>query len=254
MYFSSTPPQKLRLHLLNTYAKITASIYFSNPNRLDVYVDTQTYVPPKDKKDKTSFGISNLGKYKPLPSDPDGTNYFDQDTKQLYVTIQGDRPVDIRMIPVIVIKFSLSSITERMFFGKQLIRNLALFLEVPASKVRIVSIDNESSSSGSRKKRSTNSGLTVTIQIGEPPVTNITANGTSNVTNSSSTLSTGDLSRISSQIVNAQQLNTLGQAINYSISNMLLTPAVVPVNDLAWTAQNTATSFTVKVSMFLLYK
>ena len=255
LYFSSTSPQNLRLHLLNTDAKTVVSIYFSNPNRLDVFDDTKTYVTPKDAKKKPSFGISDTEKYKPLISDPVGTNYFDLDTKQLYVTVQGNRPVDIRMTPVIVMKFLIRSISENEFFGDQLVRNLALFLEVPASKVRIVSIVSESGSSGKRKKRSTNGGVKITTQIGNPPAATIVTNNTTstnNSTNSSTTLSASDLSKISSKLANAQQLNTLNKAINYTVSNMVLTPAAAPVGNPAWNSQNTGQSFQIKVCLLFM--
>lgn len=66
----------------------------------------------------------------------------------------------------IIVSFGLPAMTVDDFFGDNLVENLAAFLNIPLTKVRIMNVVSESSSG--RRKRSTD-GITVEVEIGNEP-------------------------------------------------------------------------------------
>ena len=85
----------------------------------------------------------------------------------LKVVVKGSQPVEIRTAPVLVISFDLPAMTEAEFFGDDLIRNLAIFLKVPANMIRITNIIRED---GGARRRKRSTGLKVELEIKKPPV------------------------------------------------------------------------------------
>ncbi|XP_029647330.2 fibrocystin-L-like [Octopus sinensis] len=249
IYFSSTTPQKLRLRLLNTDKKISVSVYYQFPNRQDVFDYTNTFILPKnaymdnDEMKYKTVKESNRKAFLPTTADAVATNFFDRLEQKVYVIVEGGKPVDIRVNPIVVVTFSFGGVSESEFFGENLVRNLALFLGISASKVRIVDIVKEGTA---RRKKRAVSGVKVTTEIGDQP------SSESNVTNSSvptnSSLSSQSLQNISSQLVNSRQLRSLDQHLNYQIVSMAMTPPVVPVTDPNWSkTQQTNSTYAVKV-------
>lgn len=98
-----------------------------------------------------------------MKSEVYGSNYFDNTYKMLNILVRGSTPVEIRTSPLLFISFQMPAMTIDKFFGDSLIMNLAIFLKIPANKIRITKIVRENR----RRKRAT--GLTVKVQIAEPP-------------------------------------------------------------------------------------
>lgn len=94
-----------------------------------------------------------------------GENYFDRTYQMLYLLVKGTMPVEIHTTAVIFVSFQIPAVTEEDFYSSHnLVRNLALFLKIPSGKIRISKVIGGDSV---RKKRST--GLTVQLEIGDPP-------------------------------------------------------------------------------------
>jgi hypothetical protein len=66
------------------------------------------------------------------------------------------------------VSFGLPALTVAEFYGDNIIENLAAFLNIPLTKVRIINV--VSASGNGRRKRST-SGVTVVVEIGDEPST-----------------------------------------------------------------------------------
>lgn len=117
-----------------------------------------------------------VGQYIPQLNATKGTNYFDQEFKMLKVLVRGSDPVEIRTAPVIFVSFELPTMTEEEFFGDNLVKNLAAFLQVPANMIRVTNIIREDSGARRRKR---SSGMKVELEIKKPPVqqTTNTTNG-----------------------------------------------------------------------------
>ena len=84
------------------------------------------------------------------------------------MTSLGEGIVDIIIKEVVMVSLTLPPMTIDDFFGENIISNLAAFLDVPASKIRIVNVVRETSS----RKRNTDT-TTIQIEIGRLYLSNI---------------------------------------------------------------------------------
>ncbi|XP_056378584.1 fibrocystin-L-like [Hyla sarda] len=231
-FFTSTSPQKLRLKLLNTdnTKSVIVGIYYSNPQRLDVYVNN-VYVSPTNIQwkgsDYTLQEPTYQGQYMPkLGSTIVGENYFDKDYNMLYILVRGSTPVEIRTSPLIVISFKMPAMTEDQFYGANLVQNLAIFLKIPASKIRITKIIREGSS---RRKRATG-GISVSVEISDPPVQQ-TNSSSSNATDP---LTYTDFQTISQDLASSAINGSLSSQLNVTVSSLSVSDPVPSPSDPAW--------------------
>ncbi|XP_066276424.1 fibrocystin-L-like [Branchiostoma lanceolatum] len=223
IHFSGLSPQNLRLQLLNTDAdkSMVVGIYYSRPERLDVYVNGG-FVEPKNF-DPTTGGIV-AGNLKPTLSDSPGANFMDIEWQTLYFTLTGSTPVTIRQSDVIVLTFGMPPVTVDDFFSSdQLVNNLCLFLNIPADKVRVMDVVREDSS---RRRRAADN-MIVEIQIGDPPPQYI--NGTAD-----NSLSYDDLLILTSMTVNAVQTGELDSVFGTNVTSVSIVDPVPPVASQEW--------------------
>ncbi|KAM5157489.1 fibrocystin-L [Mantella aurantiaca] len=231
IYYTSTSPQKSRFKLLNVdnTKSVVVGIYYSNPQRLDVYVNN-TYIYPTNTEwkgsDFTLKAPTYQGQYKPqLNSSVFGENFFDSDYNMLYILIRGSTPVEIHTSPLIVVAFNLPAMTVDQFYGDNLVRNLALFLKIPANKIRITKIIPE----GSKRRKRATGGISVTVEISDPPAAQ--QNTTSNSTDS---LSYSDFQTMSKSLASAAIEGSLSSHLNVTISSLAVSDPVPSPSDPAW--------------------
>uniref|UniRef100_A0A673FZ74 Fibrocystin-L-like n=1 Tax=Sinocyclocheilus rhinocerous TaxID=307959 RepID=A0A673FZ74_9TELE len=229
IFFTSTTPQKLRLMLLNAglTEAVRVAIFYSNPQRLDVYVNNNLVGPTNaqwnaDKTDYTLRGPTYTGQYVPSFNSSHGSNFFDQDYKMMNILLRGSEPVDIRTSPVLFLAFNLPAMTEAEFFGANLVNNLATFLKIPPSKIRITKIVREGTNA--RRRRST--GLTVEVEIREPPVQTSTNNSTDQQFEV--------LKNIADDLGRAAISGNLSQSIGFNVSSLGIIPPPPPSSDPSW--------------------
>ncbi|KAM3928399.1 fibrocystin-L-like [Leptodactylus fuscus] len=231
VYFTSTSPQNLRLKMLNAdnTKSVLVGIYFSNPQRLDVYVN-KVYINPTNIQwqgsDYTLNAPTYQGQYMPqLSSTVLGENFFDKDYNLLYVLVRGSTPVEIHTSPLIVVSFNLPAMTVDQFYGDNLIRNLALLLEIPASKIRITKIIREGSS---RRKRAAG-GISVSVEISDPPTQQLNS-----TTNSTGGLTYTDFQTISKTLASSAINGSLSSQLNVTVSSLSISNPIPPPSDPAW--------------------
>ncbi|XP_069815730.1 fibrocystin-L-like [Dendropsophus ebraccatus] len=233
VFFTSTSPQKLRLKLLNTNNtnSVIVGIYYSNPQRLDVYVNNVFVSPNNIQWQGSTYSMKEptyQGQYMPqLSSLVLGENYFDKDYNMLYVLVRGSTPIEIRTSPLIVISFNMPAMTEDQFYGENLVKNLAAFLKVPANKIRITKIIRE----GSRRRKRAAGGLSVQVEISDPPVQE-TSNSTSS--NTTDTLTFTDFQTISQNLASAAISGSLSSQLNVTVSSLSVSEPVPSPSDSAW--------------------
>uniref|UniRef100_A0A3B3X637 G8 domain-containing protein n=1 Tax=Poecilia mexicana TaxID=48701 RepID=A0A3B3X637_9TELE len=153
-------------------SSVLVSVFYSNPQRLDVYVEDRLVAPSNavwnhDGSDYVLREPAYRGEFVPQMNASMGTNFFDQDYKMLKVLLRGSGPLEIRTAPVLVLAFNMPALTEDQFFGDSLVQNLALFLRVPANMIRVSRVVRES---GGARRRKRSTGLTVEVEIRKPPV------------------------------------------------------------------------------------
>ncbi|XP_076610974.1 PKHD1 like 1, tandem duplicate 1 [Chaetodon auriga] len=237
VYFTSVSPQKLRLMMLNANESesVVVSVFYSKPQRLDVFVDNKLVAPTNAKwnADNTDYTLKKptyAGQYVPKLNATLGTNYFDQDYKMLKVVVRGSKPVEIRTSPVLFIAFELPAMTEDEFFGEDLVRNLAMFLKVPPNMVRITKIIRED---GGARRRKRSTGLTVEVEIKKPPVQQI-----SNSTNDEEDFTL--LKTIADDLGQAAVSGNLSKSIGFNVSSMGVIPPPPSSSDPSWNEEATA--------------
>uniref|UniRef100_H3CIT3 PKHD1 like 1, tandem duplicate 1 n=1 Tax=Tetraodon nigroviridis TaxID=99883 RepID=H3CIT3_TETNG len=231
IFFSSVSPQKLRLMMLHAdpAESILVSVFYSNPQRLDVYTDNVLVAPTNAEwnaanTDYTLRKPSYSGQYVPQLSDALGTNFFDQDYKMLKVLVRGSQPVEIRTSPLLVIAFELPAMTEDEFFGDNLVQNLAAFLKIPPDMIRITKIIPENAGAR-RRKRSTS--LKVEVEIKKLPVQQM-SNSTDN--EEDFTL----LKSLADNLGQAAVSGNLSQSIGFNVSSMGIIPPPPSSSDESW--------------------
>ncbi|XP_054620387.1 fibrocystin-L-like isoform X2 [Dunckerocampus dactyliophorus] len=235
IFFTGVSPQKLRLMMLNAEPSesVLVSVFYSMPQRLDVYVDHQLIAPINAKwnADNSDYTLSKPtfeGQYVPALNAIMGANFFDQTSKMLKVLVRGSTPVEIRTAPVLFISFELPAMTNDEFFGDNLVQNLAMFLKVPSDMIRVTKVVREDSR---RRKRST--GLTVEVEIKNPPVQQVNNN-------------TDDeedfqlLRNIANDLGRAAVSGHLGQSIGFNVSSMGIVAPPPPSSDPGWNEVATA--------------
>ncbi|XP_025757857.1 PKHD1 like 1, tandem duplicate 1 isoform X2 [Oreochromis niloticus] len=231
VYFTSVSPQKLRLMMLNSNPSesIVVSVFYSNPQRLDVYFNNQLIAPTNAEwnADNTDYILKKpilAGQYVPELNATAGTNYFDQDYKMLKVVLRGSQPVEIRTAPVLVIAFGFPAMTEEEFYGDSLIQNLAVFLKVPPNMIRISKVIREN---GGARRRKRSTGLTVEVEIKKPPVQQ-----TTNSTNDDEDFTL--LKNIADELGQAAVTGNLSQSIGFNVSSIGMVPPPPPSSDPSW--------------------
>ena len=121
MALTSTNPQNMALHLLNAEdtQAIVIAIYYTSPQRLDVYIGDGEYVVPNNAMVQENGNLEylpgTLNDFMPTLAQDHGANYYDRDRKQLHVLLKGDGQYEIRTTPVIQVCVCTSlSLTPHM--------------------------------------------------------------------------------------------------------------------------------------------
>ncbi|XP_041046151.1 PKHD1 like 1, tandem duplicate 2 [Carcharodon carcharias] len=254
---------------------VCLAIYYSTSHRLEVYVNN-TFVPPTNAEwnvehtDFTLKGPTYTGECIPkLDSPVPGANYFDRTYQMLNVLVRRSTLIEVHTSPVLHISFNLPAMTMDEFYGPNLVENLALFLNVPPSKICITIIVQET---GHRRKLAT--GITVKVEIGDPPLEQFSSgrmsrrsSRTSNpnidssnprkacygielkksdnicvskkkVATTNCNLHFSDLREIASSLGEAKLSRNLNTSLGFTVSAMDISSPVPPPGDAQWTQDN----------------
>ena len=181
---TSTNPQEFALHLVNADNDqgIRVGIIYTNPQGLDVFaVNDETgqeiFIRPTNTELDSGGNIQYLDRDPTLPRDQyiptlanhTGANFYDRDTKQLYIVIRGNETVKsfrIKTRPVIMLSLTLQVTIDQFFSEENLVNNIALLLGIPNNKIRIVNVVRETQT---RRKRQSTATQTIDFEIGNQP-------------------------------------------------------------------------------------
>lgn len=177
IYLTSTAPKQLRFRILNADSsfKIRLSMHYFTSNRIDVYKNA-TFVDPTNAvysngKLTLKDTISNLDSYMPHYLNASGTNLAVRSHSKVYFAISGPDYIDLKVSPLLFVKFGVPAITEDSFFNPaNLVRNFAALFGIDESMIRQVSIVRES---GTRKRRQSSQLSFINLTIFENPVTSL---------------------------------------------------------------------------------
>ncbi len=231
---TSTNPQDMRLLILNgnPTQKIIVGLFYNSPQRLDIYVDS-VYITPQngyiDDDGNLRYNRGSNSEFLPTLNDNHGTNYYDRAYKKLYFVVEGGKPIIIMTQPVIQLGIDLPPLTVDEFFETNLVANLALLLNIPRNRIRIVNVVSESS-----RKRQTSS-VRVEIEIGSSPESQTTNETNLNSTTTQQPDNTDEefeeLSMVATRTAEIIQTGELAESIDVEImSASLLPPEPKPVD------------------------
>ncbi|XP_053388767.1 fibrocystin-L-like isoform X2 [Mercenaria mercenaria] len=214
LHFTRTTPRHVRYSILNVGPNegIKLTVWYSGPNRLDVFVDGEFAIATNARIDKNGRYILTMPKeneFEPHVTNETGTNYFDRNRGEITFTIKGPAQIEVVSQNTMIVSFGLPALSVSEFFGENIVENLAAFLDIPLTKVRIVNI--VSASVNGRRKRS-ESDLNIEIEIGDEPVQVISSNTT--LPDSIDYLALTDLVSI---IVNECQLGNISNILGETI-------------------------------------
>ncbi len=170
MALTSNSPQNMALHLLHAAddQAITIAIIYTNPQRLDVHVSengVDRYVVPNNAYydgGDLKYRSGEASQFIPKMSDSHGSNFYDRNTKKLYITIRGKRAIKIITTPVVMVSLSFSVGVNEFFDENALIRNIAFLLGISSDSIRLVSITRET---GRRRKRQATTDIATAFEI-----------------------------------------------------------------------------------------
>ncbi|XP_021354106.1 fibrocystin-L-like [Mizuhopecten yessoensis] len=240
IHFTGTSPQHLRYFLIdaNSTQSIKLAVWYSQPNRRDVYVEG---ISVQAKNGRTVNGAYILDpptypeEFMPNVSDTSGQNYFDRDSGLLHFTIRGDKSLEVKTDPSIIVSFQFPAMSIDDFFGPQLIQHLAAFFNLSPDKVRLVKIVRETTPAGRRRKRSTGNDQAV-VEISDTPRSNI---------NDSSGLTPEQLQNISATLVNEIQLGNISQVVNLTVVGVAVVEPLASPGTPEWNATTTDSAYIV---------
>ncbi|XP_048585401.1 fibrocystin-L isoform X2 [Nematostella vectensis] len=182
MYFTGTNPEKLRLRLLNSprSAVLRVAIWYSTPQRLDVYRKGVYLYPTNADLKANGYALKKKDpklphdQFEPPLSSISGANYYDRRTQTMMVVLRGGEPVDIRTMPIIQLSIGIKAVRIDEFFEKNFVANLAALLGIDKSRIRIVEIVG---ASRRRRRMVSSKAMFVCIDIANPPLTSIPYTG-----------------------------------------------------------------------------
>ena len=237
---TSTNPQNMRFHLLNAEESdaIRIAFVYTKPQRLDVYYGN-TYVNPINVRMENGEIVydskdPNLpdDQFIPTINDQAGANIYERSNKRLYFILRGNTPITIRTAPVIQLSLNLPPVTVDEFFEENLVFNLATLLGIDESRIRIVNVISEASSS---KRQAV--GTSIDIEIGNPPpISNETLGSNDTVTNQTTAnpnvdLDFPELENVTTMVAEVIQTGQLSDTLNITIISADVQPPEPPPED-----------------------
>ena len=147
-------------------------MYYFTSMRIDLYLNG-TYVAPTNAYFNRSNMVirnvtNNITAYMPTYLNKSGLNLFYN--KQMYFSMNGVDVIDLEIAPVLFVTFGVPAITAEAFFDPAtLVQNFALLLGIDPSKIRMVNIVRENSTTtiSSRRRRATADQITISLTIYE---------------------------------------------------------------------------------------
>ncbi|CAD5115663.1 DgyrCDS4618 [Dimorphilus gyrociliatus] len=227
VHFTSTTPQKLRLHLPNANGNqaVRIAIYWGLQQPVHAYVDNKIILAKNEaqENDRVIYKKTS-GLQLPSLDDSAGANFFDVKERTIYVIVRGGKTVELRLkTDSVVLKLGLKSITVEEFYGKNVAEYLRIFLGLDASQVKLMNVvADDTQAVGKRRKRST-SNVEATIEIGNHELDSKTQ-----------ILTYDNLKGIVDKLKSGLQSGQVSDDLKLDISSIYINQAVPPADDPKW--------------------
>ncbi|XP_060567723.1 fibrocystin-L-like [Ruditapes philippinarum] len=213
IHFTRTTPRKMRYRLLNTGPSegIKLTVWYSRPNRLDVFVNGDFIIASNARIDRFGRYILSMSRgveFIPQLANISGTNYFDRSRGEITFIVKGKAQIDIISQETFIVSFGFPALSYSELFGQSIVEHLAAFLDIPLTKVRIVNVVSESING--RSKRSEDDNMVIEIEIGNEPKQEMNMTIEDSIEKSA-------LAELVAKIVNECQLGNISNILGDSI-------------------------------------
>lgn len=253
IYVTSTQPKQLRFRVLNADQNFKArlSMYYFTSQRTDVYLNDVFMNATNTITVNGKLGLadpgSNLDRYMPTYMNSTGTNFYYKPDNRVYFTIDGLSVIDIKLAPVLTVKFGVPAITPQDFFKPEtVVGNFAALLGVEPSKIRRVNIIRATPTSGKKRRDSDELVFVEIIMMNDPPTSlENNKNESSQIEKQMTALS----DKISNQFLTGQLQKNAETVLNVTISSMSVKP---PVTDPVKAASSSQEVTLVKVAKIVV--
>ena len=252
--FTGTNPQVLRVFLLNADVSraVVVGLFSPTPQRIDVYNNGNFIVPTNAYLDSNLKYVDTQdpevkAEYIPTIDLNPGANFYDRASLTMYFVVKAEAKITLETTMVIQLKFDLAAVTVNEFFEENIVRNIALLLGIPESKIRITKIVGIPRIVR-RQVQTVATNVSLEMEIGDPPLNvtdtpptdnyvyipgnqtgmvNATVPPATNTTNTS-VLSYNELLNISTSLVGVTQSGELEDAIDANIDTLSVANPLPP--------------------------
>jgi len=178
LHTTGTMPSNSRIQFFSTSSSdvVLLKIFFTKPYTISVF-NNGVKVPAST--------------IRPTLNSARGANVLDPQERVLYLVLRGsatggEQVYDLRTENNVQLSLSLK-ISEAEFFGPTLVNNLAMLLQIPASRIRIVAVHAQGTrrrllQSNSTGNLSTTGGVSVNVEIAPPQSVETVASNTTALT------------------------------------------------------------------------
>lgn len=228
VYLTATPPTQLRFRVLNADASFKAVItmYYFTSQRIDLYMN-DTFVNATNTqyingKMTIQDPAGNLSAFMPTCNSSVGTNLFYKGDNKMHFTIDGSTYIDLKIAPVLFIRFGFPAITPAQFFDTAtVVGNMALLLGVDSSKIRNVKIVRQTA--GKKKRQSSSDVVYIEFEISSDPVTSLVNSAAINDIQS-------EMNNLTAKIQNQYLTGQLQAAAELKLNVTIATMGIIPPN------------------------
>ncbi len=227
VFLTAKPPTQLRFRVLNADSSFKAllTMYYYTSQRIDLYMNDSfanaTNAVYVDGRMTIQDPSSNLTAFMPTVNSPVGTNLFYKGDSKMHFTIDGSAYIDLKIAPVLFVKFGFPAITPDQFFNSEtLVGNMALLLGVSPSQIRKVNVVRQTSSG--KKKRQSDQLVFIEVEIGSNPIKSASDSASANALQAQMANLTA---KIQNQYLTGQLQATAASVLNVTMASMGLIPA-----------------------------
>ena len=231
VYLTAKPPTQLRFRVLNADASFKAllTMYYYTSQRIDLYMNDSfvnaTNAVYLDGKMTIQDPSQNLTKFMPTINSPVGTNLFYKGDNKMRFTIDGSTFIDLKIAPVLFVKFGFPAITPEQFFNSAtIVGNMALLLGVSPSQIKRVNVVRQTLSKTyfSKKKRQSDELIFIEVEISSNPIKSASDSASTDALQAQLANLTA---RIQNQYLTGQLQATAASVLNVTMASMGLIPA-----------------------------
>lgn len=221
IHFTSTTPQKIRLHLPNAkkHQSIRVAIFWGLEQPVHAYVNHKIVLATNEVQENGKVNYKRVaGDFIPNLSDKIGSNWFNINQRTVYVIVRGGDIVTLKLkADSVILKLGMTVSVEE-FYGKNVVEYLRIYLGLEPSQVKVMNVVSDN-----RRRRKRSTQTEVVIEIGNHELDTKTQ-----------TLTYENLNSIVDKLKSGLQSGQISNDLGLKFTSMHINKAVPPADDARW--------------------